>query len=414
MTSKTEIFMDAQTLQNLIIAIRMCCADSRQGAGEPAAVQIVTFDDSAAAVQLASDEQSLEQRGEELDCGAVVLLDADASLECIKEVLHAAIEEAEGIPSLVAVAGVGLAAIGPSAAHTMAILAHFRGEHSEDLAALPLPQGRLAGKVAVITGSAQGFGKGIAEELAREGAHVVIADLNEQGAAQTAQQIGVQSRAGQAFSCTVDVTSLDSITASLAQTVKVFGGVDLFISNAGILKAGGLDEMDAASFELVTKVNYTAYFLCAKAAAVIMKQQHSYNDAHFMDIIQINSKSGLEGSNRNFAYAGGKFGSIGLTQSFALELVGYNIKVNAICPGNYFEGPLWSDPVRGLFVQYLNAGKVPGAQTVEDVKRFYMAKVPMNRGCWPRDVARAIMYAHEQAYETGQAIPVTGGQVMLN
>jgi sorbitol-6-phosphate 2-dehydrogenase len=135
---------------------------------------------------------------------------------------------------------------------------------------------------------------------------------------------------------------------------------------------------------------------------------------YFSDIIQINSKSGLEGSNKNGAYAGGKFGGIGLTQSFAMELVADNIKVNAICPGNFFEGPLWSDPDRGLFVQYLNTGKVPGAKTIADVQAFYEAKVPMGRGCRGADVAKAIYYAVEQNYETGQAIPVTGGQIMLN
>ena len=112
-------------------------------------------------------------------------------------------------------------------------------------------------------------------------------------------------------------------------------------------------------------------------------------------------------------HAGGKFGGIGLTQSFALELVSDRIKVNSVCPGNFFDGPLWSNPERGLFVQYLNSGKVPGARTIEDVKRFYEAKVPMNRGCFPADVAKAILYSVEQKYETGQAIPVTGGQVML-
>jgi len=97
-----------------------------------------------------------------------------------------------------------------------------------------------------------------------------------------------------------------------------------------------------------------------------------------------------------------------------MELAPYNIKVNGICPGNFLDGPLWSDPERGLFIQYLNAGKVPGAKTVADVRRFYESKVPMNRGCLPIDVARAVMYCVEQKYETGQAVPVTGGQVMLN
>ena len=98
----------------------------------------------------------------------------------------------------------------------------------------------------------------------------------------------------------------------------------------------------------------------------------------------------------------------------ALELVEYGIKVNAVCPGNFFDGPLWSDPEKGLFVQYLRTGKVPGARNVADVKAFYEAKVPMKRGCTGADVMRAIYYIIEQEYETGQAVPVTGGQVMLH
>ncbi len=268
---------------------------------------------------------------------------------------------------------------------------------------------RLANKVVVVTGGAQGFGKGIAEEMAKEGAYLVIADMNFEGAAATAAQFGKQG-----LPVAVNVSNEESVKAMMDQIVLYFGGVDIFVSNAGIVKAGSLEEMTKQAFELVTAVNYTGYFLCAKYASSVMCLQHKYAPGYMMDIVSINSKSGLTGSNKNFAYAGSKFGGIGLTQSFALELAPYNIKVNAICPGNYLDGPLWSDPERGLFVQYLNAGKVPGAKTVDDVRRFYEAKVPLNRGCLPKDVARAIFYIAEQDYETGQAIPVTGGQEMLN
>jgi NAD(P)-dependent dehydrogenase (short-subunit alcohol dehydrogenase family) len=144
-----------------------------------------------------------------------------------------------------------------------------------------------------------------------------------------------------------------------------------------------------------------------------MKLQNKFKPDHFTDIIQINSKSGLKGSNKNFAYAGGKFGGIGLTESFALELMPYKIKVNSVCPGNFFDGPLWSDPDNGLFVQYLKAGKVSGARTIGDVKAHYEKQVPAGRGCEVTDVMRAICYIIEQEYETGQAVPVTGGQEML-
>lgn len=277
-----------------------------------------------------------------------------------------------------------------------------------------LLQGRLAGKVAVVTGAAQGFGQGIAQSLFDEGASVVVADINDEGGQAMADELNKRDCANRAVFFHCDVGDYSSVERMISKTIHHFGGVDVFISNAGILRAGGLDDMDPAVFDQMTRVNYNAFFYCAKAVSPVMKWQTAIKPDYFADIVQINSKSGLKGSNKNFAYAGAKFGGIGLTQSFALELMPHRVKVNSVCPGNFFEGPLWSDPEKGLFVQYLAAGKVPGAKSVDDVKRHYESQVPSGRGCRVKDVVRAILYAIEQEYETGQAIPVTGGQNMLS
>jgi sorbitol-6-phosphate 2-dehydrogenase len=278
----------------------------------------------------------------------------------------------------------------------------------------PQGEGRVGGKVAVVTGAAQGFGLEIAQDMAAQGATVVLADLNIDGARQAAADLCGVHGDERAMAVAINVTDAASVQAAFDSVVRSFGGLDVLVSNAGVLKAESVKTQPVKDFDFVTAVNYKGYFLCVQAAAPIMAAAHLAGPAYRSDIIQINSKSGLVGSNRNGAYSGSKFGGIGLTQSFALELVDDGIKVNSICPGNFFDGPLWSEPTNGLFAQYLRTGKVPGAKTIADVRAFYEAKVPMGRGCTTPDVMNAVYYLIDQHYETGQAVPVTGGQVMLS
>ncbi|MCE5256963.1 MAG: SDR family oxidoreductase [Spirochaetaceae bacterium] len=272
----------------------------------------------------------------------------------------------------------------------------------------------VAGKVALVTGGAQGIGGEIVRGLAASGATVFIADLNYEGARELSDVLNAGEPRSTTYPVAVNVMDEKSVEAMFDTVARTTGGLDLVVSNAGVLKAGSVLELDEKSFRFVTDVNYIGFFLMVKHAGALLRRQWRTAPVWYTDIVQINSKSGLEGSNKNGAYAGSKFGSIGLVQSFALELVKYHIKVNAICPGNFLGGPLWTDPVKGLFVQYLNSGKVPGAKTVEDVRLYYESKVPMGRGVEGKDLMRALYYLVEQEYETGQALPVTGGQVMLS
>lgn len=283
------------------------------------------------------------------------------------------------------------------------------GEETFEVLAPEVGERAISGRVAVVTGGAQGFGAEIAKGLVDQGCFVYIADLNGDGAKAKCEELGPNTHP-----ITVNVGDEESVAAMADEIARVTGGLDLLVSNAGIVRAGSVLEQELSAFKLSTDINYVAFFLVTKHVGQLLAKQHLTAPAWLTDIIQINSKSGLAGSNKNAAYAGSKFGGIGLVQSFALEMVEHGVKVNAICPGNFYDGPLWSDPEKGLFVQYLNSGKVPGAKTVADVKEFYESKVPMRRGATGIDVIRAIYYIVEQAYETGQAVPVTGGQVMMN
>ena len=265
----------------------------------------------------------------------------------------------------------------------------------------------LQDKVAIVTGGAQGLGRAISQRLAGEGYVVIIADVNEKGVADTAASIA--GKAGRRVAgVRADVTQEADVKELFDRAVREFGRVDIVVSNAAILIAEPIIDADAEKWRAVMNVNLFGYFLVTKHACRVMKKQRSGS------IININSKSGKKGSAANSAYAASKFGGIGHTQSVALEMAPFNVRCNAICPGNLLDSPLWTDPEKGLFVQYLRAGKVIGAKNIEDVHQAYVDRVPMKRGCSYDDVCNAVVFlaSDQSSYITGIALSVTGGQEM--
>ena len=256
-------------------------------------------------------------------------------------------------------------------------------------------QKNLNDKVIIITGGAQGLGEALATRLYNEGAKVVIADINLEQAQVTA------SKFDNAMAIKVDVTNYEETRLMAEKTIEKYGRIDVLVCNAAILIAKGIEEFPSEQWKKVIDVNLVGYFNSAKAVASYMMEQKSGN------IVQINSKSGKKGSSKNSAYAASKFGGIGLTQSLALELAPYGIRVNSICPGNLLDSPLW---VNSLYEQYAKNQGI----TKEQVRAKYIDQVPLKRGCTYDDVANILVFlASEQAsYMTGQAINVTGGQEM--
>ncbi len=258
----------------------------------------------------------------------------------------------------------------------------------------------LLDRIALVTGGAQGLGAALCLRLAQEGCHVAVADLNQAGAEATAAAIASQT-GRRALGIGVDVTSEASVEAMVQRLLAEFGQLDICVANAGVLVAEAIWEFPAEKWKLVSDVNLFGFFLTAKHAAIAMMPRKQGV------IIQINSKSGKKGSFKNSAYAASKFGGIGLTQSIALDLAEHGIRVNAICPGNLLDSPLW---VNSLYKQY---AKKLGISEAE-VRQRYIDQVPMKRGCTYDDVANVLVFlaSDQSSYMTGQAINVTGGQEM--
>jgi len=259
---------------------------------------------------------------------------------------------------------------------------------------------RFKDKVVLITGGAQGLGEAISERFAKEGAIAIVADINEDGAKTTAERIGVECGT-RTLGIRMNVTDDFEVNSIMEMIERDFGRLDVMISNAGILKAYELTEFPVSEWRQVIEVNLIGYMICCKHACQIMQKQKSGS------IIQINSKSGKKGSFKNSAYAASKFGGIGLTQSLALEMAPYGVRVNAVCPGNLLDGTLWKE---SLFEQYARTQNL----TVDQVKQKYLDQVPLGRGCSYEDVANVVTFlaSDDASYMTGQAINVTGGQEM--
>jgi sorbitol-6-phosphate 2-dehydrogenase len=258
---------------------------------------------------------------------------------------------------------------------------------------------RLKDRIALITGAGQGLGEALARRLAAEGAGVAVADLNGEAAEQVAASL--RDAGARAIGIRANVTDEDDVAAMVRTVRESLGGLDMLVANAGVLKAHDIQEFPLADWKLVIDVNLTGYFLCAREAARVMAEQQRGT------IIQINSKSGKKGSFRNGAYAASKFGGIGLTQSLALDLAPYGIRVNAVCPGNLLDGSLWQN---SLYEQYAKKWGL----TPEEVRKKYEDQVPLGRGCRYEDVANVVVFlaSDESSYMTGQALNVTGGQQM--
>ena len=245
---------------------------------------------------------------------------------------------------------------------------------------------RLKDKVALITGGARGIGQAIAMTFAKEGADIVVADVNLETAQKTASEI--ESLGRKALALEMDVTSYEKVEEGINKILDKMGKVDILVNNAGITKDNLLLRMSQAEWDAVINVNLKGTFNCIKAVSRPMVKQRSGR------IISIASIIGLIGNPGQANYAASKAGIIALTKTVAKELASRNINANAVAPG---------------FIQTEMTAKLS-----EDIKKKMLEAIPLAKLGTPQDVANLCLFlaCDESSYITGQVITIDGGMVM--
>ncbi len=244
----------------------------------------------------------------------------------------------------------------------------------------------LAGKVAVITGGAQGIGQAIAEKLAEQGADVVIADVQEDKAVALAREIA-EKLGRRTLAVKLDVTSMASAEAMVSQVTEALGRLDILVNNAGIARDTLLMRMSEADWDAVLGINLKGAFNCIKAAQrVMMKQRYGR-------IVNISSVVGLSGNVGQANYAASKAGLVGLTKVVAREFATRNITCNAVAPG---------------FIETAMTAKLP-----PEIVQQYLKNIPSGKMGTPRDVANAVAFlvSDDASYINGHVLVVDGGMV---
>lgn len=242
---------------------------------------------------------------------------------------------------------------------------------------------RLEGKVAIVTGSARGLGKAIVERLAREGAKVVVTDVNEAGCIETAAEI--TKAGGEALAIVCDVTNRESIEALAKATVEKWGKIDILVNNAGITKDATLKKMTDAQWDLVMNVNLKSVFLCTQIISAYMVEQKSGR------VISMSSLAGVAGNFGQTNYSATKAGIIGMTRTWAQELGRKNVTANAIAPG---------------FMNTEMTKTIP-----EDITKNLLAAIPVGRKGEPEEIAAAVVYlaSDEAGFVNGVTLNINGG-----